>query len=587
MKHYLFTFLIFLCFTFTHLHAIPEIVLHENSIEESNFLIEHLVESPEKALNIDTVQNLSFKPISNKFTFGYNSAPIWLRFSIRNYSNKQRTMILEVTEPFHKTSDLYIINSSIIHKSNGLSIPLRERKIKEYNPAFTLIFKPQETKLLYLKLESTYGVFGSVQLKTYEKFYADTRIQNNFMVFFFGATLIIALYNLFIFFYLKERIYLYYVSYVLFFATWASLYSGFAISYFSIKVFDLLQVSVPSFLIMLTLFSQSILETKQFFSRIHKLLNYFIFLIGLTLIWMLFSIHTGFYLMNIAATPLLPILLITAILSSLQGHKLAIIYTLALITYIISMTLIGLLSLGLVPYSNLIRNAPIIGSLIEIVLFSLALAYRINLLRHEKLDSQTKLLEQERTESTRLWSMVEQQTATLKEVNTKLEIQASTDSLTGILNRKSFFEQCTNEVERVKRYGGSLSFLILDIDLFKKVNDTYGHLAGDSVLIAVTHKINLQLRSTDIFARVGGEEFTLLMPNTTIEHTLQLAERIRESVSQSTITAEEQVIPITISIGVSEYNTKEDIIQPTFKRADEALYRAKENGRNQVCSSFT
>lgn len=96
-------------------------------------------------------------------------------------------MILEITEPFHKTSDLYIINSQIDHHINGLQLPLSQRKIKEYNPTFTLNFKPLETKLLYIKLESTYGIFGAIELKTYEKFYADTRIQNNFMVFFFGA----------------------------------------------------------------------------------------------------------------------------------------------------------------------------------------------------------------------------------------------------------------------------------------------------------------------------------------------------------------------------------------------------------------
>jgi len=211
------------------------------------------------------------------------------------------------------------------------------------------------------------------------------------------------------------------------------------------------------------------------------------------------------------------------------------------------------------------------------------LAYRINLFRQERLDSHQKLLEREQTESSRLTEMVEQKTAALNTAYNQLKIQASTDSLTGILNRRAFFGRCSEEIERAKRYGEAISFLIIDIDLFKMVNDTYGHLAGDDILIAVTDEITSQLRTNDILGRIGGEEFALLMPNTDMEHSRQLAERIRKRVAEHVILMEDAPIQITISIGASEYMQGDEIIQPVFKRADQALYKAKENGRNQVC----
>lgn len=587
MRNYIFAIFFFFCLLPLNLHAIAELIINENNTNYTDFAVEQLVENSEVTLDINTVQDLAFTKRSNAFSLGYPKTPVWLRFSIKNESDKALSMILELTEPFHKTVDLYTVDPEITYRSNGLKVPLSKREIKEYNPAFVLNFNPSQTKYIYLKLESTYGLFGSVQLKTPEKFHTDTRFQNSAMIFYFGSVLIIALYNLFIFFYLREKIYLYYVGHVLFFATWASLYSGIVLNSFNMQTFDLLQVSVPAFVIMLTLFSQSILETHLNFPKIHRILNAYIVLIALCIIWMLISLETGFHMMNIIATPLLPILLITSLFSSYKGHKIAKIYTLAIITYIVGMSLVSLLALGLVPYNNIIRNAPITGSLIEIVLFSLALAYRINLLRRQKLRSQAILLEHEHTESSRLAEMVEIKTAALKEANLLLEIQASTDSLTGIFNRKAFFNQCTHEVERVKRYTQKLSFIIIDIDLFKNVNDTFGHLAGDNVIINVTQEIKLQLRATDIFGRIGGEEFAILMPNTSIEHALQLAERIRNGVSNRKFIIDGNPLPVTISLGVSQYLEGEEVIQYALRRADEALYLAKDNGRNQVYSSVT
>lgn len=161
--------------------------------------------------------------------------------------------------------------------------------------------------------------------------------------------------------------------------------------------------------------------------------------------------------------------------------------------------------------------------------------------------------------------------------------KANTDPLTGVYNRRRFDEILHWEFERVKRYDLTASLLILDLDHFKKVNDTYGHQAGDDVLIATATKISESLRKSDILGRYGGEEFIALLPETDRENALKTAERLRRVIEASTVSYGVQDIKVTISVGVSYLSSEKDLtIEKIIKNADESLYSAKEKGRNQV-----
>ncbi len=168
-----------------------------------------------------------------------------------------------------------------------------------------------------------------------------------------------------------------------------------------------------------------------------------------------------------------------------------------------------------------------------------------------------------------------------KEAEEKLITLATTDSLTGILNRRKFMESCSLEAERSKRYGHRMSFIMFDIDHFKIVNDNFGHDAGDKVLKEISAYISAMLRKTDLFARVGGEEFAVLLPETGIETAQKLAERLREGVSQRKIPGYDR-IKITSSFGVTEMHPHGENISDIMKRSDRALYTAKNTGRNRV-----
>ncbi|HYP90316.1 MAG TPA: GGDEF domain-containing protein, partial [Polyangiaceae bacterium] len=159
---------------------------------------------------------------------------------------------------------------------------------------------------------------------------------------------------------------------------------------------------------------------------------------------------------------------------------------------------------------------------------------------------------------------------------------ATTDALTGLLNRRAFLESTGREVARAKRYNDKLSVILLDVDHFKHINDRRGHAAGDMVLSAVGKLLNSALRTCDIVARWGGEEFVLVLPSTGLEGAEQTAERVREMLEHANIKdGNGDVIPVTASFGVAGYNPGENL-EHIIDRADRAMYLAKSGGRNRV-----
>jgi diguanylate cyclase (GGDEF)-like protein/PAS domain S-box-containing protein len=167
--------------------------------------------------------------------------------------------------------------------------------------------------------------------------------------------------------------------------------------------------------------------------------------------------------------------------------------------------------------------------------------------------------------------------------NQVLVKENETDTLTGVFNRRYFDAVGAAAVEKAFRRGQALSLLALDIDFFKKINDTYGHAVGDEVLMKLSATIQNLVRSDDVFARIGGEEFCMLLPHTPMRSALHLAERVRSVVEKMVVLSEGiEPISVTISIGVATLTERDKTIEALMKRADQALYQAKEEGRNRV-----
>ena len=165
---------------------------------------------------------------------------------------------------------------------------------------------------------------------------------------------------------------------------------------------------------------------------------------------------------------------------------------------------------------------------------------------------------------------------------------ASTDYLTGVMNKRMFNEISEHYFKTAQKNNFNLTLLLLDLDHFKKVNDNYGHQAGDELLKYYVKSIQKLLNTSDIFARIGGEEFAILISQTSDDNAYLLAETIRQKTASLIFSYEEQNIYVTTSIGISEIKDTDITFEDVFSRADVALYQAKHEGRNKICfANFT
>jgi diguanylate cyclase (GGDEF)-like protein len=158
------------------------------------------------------------------------------------------------------------------------------------------------------------------------------------------------------------------------------------------------------------------------------------------------------------------------------------------------------------------------------------------------------------------------------------------DGLTQIHNKRALFEALEKELMRARRYERDLSLLMFDIDFFKRINDQYGHLAGDHVLRELARVVQERIRREEVFARYGGEEFVILLPETPLPGAAALAENLRARVANHSFVFQGERIPVTVSIGTALLGENDKVAADLIQRADEKLYEAKRGGRNRVCS---
>lgn len=163
------------------------------------------------------------------------------------------------------------------------------------------------------------------------------------------------------------------------------------------------------------------------------------------------------------------------------------------------------------------------------------------------------------------------------------EYLADTDALTQLNNRRAFFHLAQQVLNESKRHPKPISIMMLDLDHFKDINDQYGHAAGDAVLVHIADVCRQTVRESDIIARLGGEEFVVLMPNTTREQALMLADRLRNNIDQRCLLFQDNTIHTSASIGIADSPDGHVELDELLSRADHQLYQAKDSGRNQIC----
>lgn len=577
MKH-IFLFLIL----FTSLFA--ELTLKSDVKTYDKFSLKYLYDL-NNTLDIKSIQKSKFnETISNKYTLGYHSKTIWFKLLLKNESDTEKFTLyykklytdeFKIYEDRGKGYQEYRFGLETFKNKTGLQVS---------DPIFNFKIKPHESKTLYIKTVSRLGNAGTFQIFSDVKTLHQKREIELFLyMFYFGGLLMALLINGFLFLSLKEKVYGYYAGYIVLFGIFISVFSGFIIDFGFYSLYDQLHALISLAVSFLILFSCALLDIKKHLPKTYKFLlslNLLFFLLFI-LIWI--DVEPWYQVMSTMSTVAFLTLLYAAVKISLLGFKKAKYYLILMIIYVISLGIMTGIFNGTVPNTDINMYAFLYVSFIEMSFFSLILANRINESSLQTIIIKDELLEQKNINARELEEMVRDRTKELEILQEQLKIQANRDPLTELYNRRYFSNIAKKSFNIANRYEQKLSILMLDLDYFKRVNDSYGHGTGDDVIVAISQKLRKLSRNSDIVARYGGEEFIVLLPRTSLEDARILAQRICDEIREIRVAiSDDKSIKTTVSIGVCELSVKDENIECLISRADCKLYEAKANGRNRV-----
>lgn len=553
--------------------------------------------------------SLNNKPLN----LGLRSRPVWIKFKLNNKLEKPIERILSLDNPLLNSIYLYHFIGPEQLKSEhiGDALPLSSRTIQSESLLVNLTLPANSETIVYLKVNNEAGIGLRVPLTLWQQdsLLAHKSNVNLLYGLLIGFIFSLAVSSLVLFAFSRKHYFAYAGVITLMLSLFLAYLGGFGFRYTPSSIAAFQQLMLPILLMLITVLFLP-LQRHVCKPNTSKLLK------GQTAITLLYTVIIGF--MWLLPTPsmalftilTIPILLSYHVITTLlylrqqptspnKGLLIALIFFFAIVIHFA----IALTGLYAVTRTSLILTfAASLGC-------SFCLSYTVIKLfilqRDEQVTTQQALIAksaahdallnerielQERTRQ-ELESQVDERTfelqVTLRELedkNRELEQLNMEDALTGVKNRRFFDKKIIMEIRRSRREQTPLSIIMLDIDKFKAINDTYGHLTGDQVIRAVCDIIKQQLkRPLDEVARYGGEEFVILLPNTTNQGALAIAEQIREAIENSAVSVAGTTIKFTVSAGVYTH-IADDVYNPEAftECADKALYLAKQHGRNQV-----
>lgn len=513
---------------------------------------------PTGSLDINDIIKLDFnKTLSNAFALNHTQGKDWFKITLVNNSNNEE-FLLHMNDVWWYELNLYSFeNNNFIKVENGLQVILKDKKIKNTDPTFDFHINKGQRKTFYIEGKALLGSTQKFTIYTDKDLYLENQLLSiGLYMFYIGAAFVVVILNLFLFLTLRESIYIYYSLYVFTFSMIMITIEGvieylFPLSYYALHFFAPLSIAF------LILFSREILETSKHTPKSDKLL---ILLAAVMFIFtfLLYIDPLAWFMLYNNILPLPPfVIFFAAIISWKNANSDARYYLFFMIFYIIALFIFAFLSLNIVKYNDFTRYAYIFTSFFEMTLFSLVLANRFNRTKNEK-------------------NIIEIDLKNTKELSLR-------DSLTNLHNRHHLESYANTCFDRAKREQEEVSVIMLDIDHFKSVNDTYGHGVGDMVLKNIAAILTSSTRQGDEVIRYGGEEFIIILPSTKFEDAQALAEKIRVNIEKMKSNYEEnKELSVTTSLGVSLLKEDDSSMKSVISRADEALYKSKRSGRNRV-----
>jgi diguanylate cyclase (GGDEF)-like protein len=546
----------------TTLFGNPLVTITSDKTKLYNFELSYFIDRSKK-MSISDVGSMKFVDAPNRDTLGVDVTNTWIKIALYNATAKKQELFLHEDLGFTFVKTVYyevdtkhsVLNKKVIDYTRD-SYP---DDIEGSDAVYKFELNPHEYKTIYVnQVTNAYHFYNFLLFneKNSLKYLIYEKIDG---VLFAGLLFALALYNFLLFLSTRYKEYLYYTLYLSSATLWIFYMYGAMAHYVQIYGeiafrFNFALMFIPIFL---ALFVQTVFETKTRYKREHLFLNTIIVSLLLTVIYGIFNFNHALQLLSLVLDYSLLVFMGISISIYRKGDPLIKIFLLAHTFYLIYNIYALLFYMGLVDFNYVSSHAIGIGIIVEALFLSYLLSYRI------------KILEE------------------MKKSQAELKRLSVTDPLTALHNRRYFDTAAEHLLKISRRMKQNLSVIMMDIDSFKHVNDTYGHTVGDDVLVKLALKLKEISRESDVVCRFGGEEFIILLPVTDIEGAMTLAEKIREECSLLRILSDkDELFSFTLSLGVSQvdYNHDEDI-KIAINKADKALYNAKNSGKNQVCSS--
>jgi diguanylate cyclase (GGDEF)-like protein len=529
---------------------------------------------------------------------------LWFRITLPVDKNFD---YLEVDNPYLDRVQLYSrrLDGSFQMQEAGDSIPFDRRTINYRTFVFELDNEELHNNVYYLKISSRGAVHFLINLWTEKEFLQYASTSQGLIGLYYGLLIVMAIYNLLIFLCIRERTHLYYVVYTLMFGLFIASVSGVAFQYLWPNNQQWAQLSTCFFtgLVIFTAFqfAREFLQTRVHAPRLDKVI---LGLMLLSLLQMLMIFVGDILLATRMAIGigicLPPVILLTAVLCWSRGYRPARFMILGWSFLLLTIFTSALMYADLLPANFFTVYGMQIGSGLEIILLSLALADKMALLKQERtelqmaysrqLEGYSQILEKKVSERTSelqtAMCIARRKNRELERANKHLTDLATHDGLTGLLNHHTFIEQFKHVIEDARRYKYPLVVMMIDLDYFKHINDTFGHLSGNEVLRKIAQIFSREVRESDLAARYGGEEFTLILTRTSLAEAMTKAEVIRQQAK--TLQLENAPgMKLTISVGLAAFDplSQSADYNLLLSQADQALYKAKQQGRDRVCSA--
>lgn len=502
---------------------------------------------------------------SGSVTLGLGVEPAWLRVLVDNERSSDRQYRLSIETPWLDYIDAYMVHDGEVIRNvrggDGLAFDQRPMQIRHF--AFETVFPSGTTELIF-RVQTEGPMAIPIRLATVEQASRRDITQAYQYGALYGIMLALGIYNLILFFMIRKPEFGLYSAYLFGFVANSLSYTGQIHTVitpdFGPLFQDWVDISLMITYSVLGLhFARHVLRTWDYAPRLDRF-TYWVangIPVGMLLGALMGSLQISMLLAFLLNTGFVVLFVVLGYRALQAKVEMAWFFFVSSVT---AATCIGISTgavAGLLPYNDVTFKLIEAGMAFEAVMLAVLLAH------HFKAEQRSRA---------------------------EAEFFARTDDLTGINNRRGFREQANVLWENAIRYNNDLSIVLCDIDKFKRINDHYGHDAGDAVIQEMARRLAATARGADVYARWGGEEFILLLPNTDHEQARFQAERMRRNVEADPVQIDYFTIPVTISLGVAgssngrigEQTLAESKLEKLIGKSDEALYKAKQSGRNQV-----